>query len=171
MCTIDIVMLVLVVGMSIWGFVRGVVRQIGDLTGLILGIIGANLWGNACSVWLQAQTNWSLIGCQIVAYIGVFLLIYLTARIVALFIRALTRLVKLGWIDSVLGGLFSAFKFLLLTSVILNLLMLVTKDAQVWRSEELTRAECYEPMKGFAPKVLHVVWNKTTNMATELLNE
>ena len=42
---VDIIMLGLVVLMTVWGMVRGIVRQIGDLAALILGVVGANLWG------------------------------------------------------------------------------------------------------------------------------
>lgn len=158
MHTIDYIMLALLAGMTIWGLIRGIVRQIGDLAGLILGIIGANIWGGDFSGWLQRATGYQTIVCNVVAYISLFLLIYLTARLVASFIKALTKLVRLGWIDSVLGGLFGAFKVLLLVSVIVNLLMVVCPNARWWRNEEITGSVCYEPIKKFAPHVLHVVW-------------
>ncbi len=158
MHTIDYIMLALLAGMAIWGLIRGIVRQIGDLAGLILGIIGANIWGGDFSGWLHHATGWSVVACDIVAYICLFLLIYLTARIIAQFIKALTKLVRLGWIDSVLGGLFGAFKLLLLTSIIVNLLMLVVPNADWWSNKELVGSVCYEPIKNFAPHVLHIVW-------------
>ena len=37
---IDYIVLVLMIVMVIWGFVRGIVCQIGDLAALVLGIIG-----------------------------------------------------------------------------------------------------------------------------------
>ncbi len=171
MQTIDYIMMAILAGFTIWGLFKGIVRQIGDLAGLILGVVGANLWGNEATLWLHNQMpDWSLLICQLLAYFGVFLAIYLTIRIITYFIHALTKLVKLGWIDSLLGGAFGAFKTLLLTSIALNLLMLITKDADVWRSKELTQAICYEPVKQFAPQVLHIVWDEATNTATDLLN-
>ena len=158
MHTIDYIMLALLIGMTVWGLIRGIVRQLGDLAGLILGIIGANIWGSNFSRWLQHATEWQTFICDCVAYFCLFLLIYLTARIIASFIKALTKLVRLGWIDSVLGGLFGAFKLLLLTSIIVNLLMTVAPHADWWRNQELTGSVCYEPIKKFAPQVLHIVW-------------
>ena len=159
---VDIIMLGLVVLMTIWGMIRGLVRQIGDLTALILGVVGANLWGGEVATLLLNSTEWSQILCQFLAYIGVFLVIYLAIRIVAASIKSLTQLVRLGWIDSIAGGLFGAFKTILFVSVALNLAMLVTKDAKVWRSPALTQAVCYETLKNFAPQILHLVWSDKT---------
>ncbi|MBQ5751127.1 MAG: CvpA family protein [Bacteroidaceae bacterium] len=159
---VDIIMLGLVVLMTVWGMVRGIVRQIGDLAALILGVVGANLWGGSIATLLVERTEWSLLLCQILAYVGVFLSIYLTIRIVAGCIKSITQLVRLGWIDSIAGGLFGAFKTILFVSLLLNLTMLVTKDADVWTSPELTQSVCYETVKSFAPNVLHHVWQGQT---------
>lgn len=157
MHTIDIIMLALLVVMTIIGLVRGLVRQIGDLVALVAGVIGANIWGKACTLWIQAHTDWSLIICQALAYIGIFLVIYLTIRIVAHFIKALTKLVRLGWIDSIAGGLFAAFKTLLLVSMLINLAMVVSHNAEIWKSPALTQSKSYETVKNFAPRFLDVL--------------
>ena len=91
---VDIIMLGLVVLMTVWGMVRGIVRQIGDLAALILGVVGANLWGGSIATLLVERTEWSLLLCQILAYVGVFLSIYLTIRIVAGCIKSITQLVS-----------------------------------------------------------------------------
>ena len=143
---IDIIMLGLVVLMTIWGMVRGLVRQVGDLAALILGIVGANLWGNQVTAQLLEHTEWSMLVCQFIAYIGLFIAIYIIIRIVA------------GCIKSMAGGLFGAFKTILFVSLLLNLAMLVAQDAEFWKSPELTQSICYETVRNFAPEVLHHVW-------------
>ena len=155
---IDIIMLGLVVLMTIWGMVRGLVRQVGDLAALILGIVGANLWGNQVTAQLLEHTEWSMLVCQFIAYIGLFIAIYIIIRIVAGCIKSITRFVRLGWIDSLAGGLFGAFKTILFVSLLLNLAMLVAQDAEFWKSPELTQSICYETVRNFAPEVLHHVW-------------
>ena len=154
---VDIIMLGLVVLMTIWGLVRGLMRQIGDLAALILGVVGANLWGNNITTLLLEHAGWSLIVCQLVSYISLFLAIYIIVRIVVACIKSLTQLVRLGWIDSIAGGLFGAFKAILFVSILLNLAMLVSKDADIWKSPTFTNAICYEAVRDFAPHVLHLV--------------
>jgi uncharacterized membrane protein required for colicin V production len=50
---VDYIMLALLVLMTIMGLMRGIVRQIGDLAALILGVVGANIWGGEASLWVQ----------------------------------------------------------------------------------------------------------------------
>lgn len=159
---VDYIMLALLVLMTIMGLMRGIVRQIGDLAALILGVVGANIWGGEASLWVQTHTQWSLLASQITAYITIFLIIYLTVRIVAGFIKSLTQLVKLGWIDSIAGGLFAAFKTVLLVSILLDLAMLVTKDADWWNSPAITQSVCFETVRDFAPHILNLVWQQPT---------
>lgn len=157
MQTLDIIVLAVLVIMTIIGLIHGLVRQIGDLVALVAGVIGANLWGKACTLWIQTHTEWSLIICQALAYIGVFLAIYLAIRLMAHFIKALTQLVRLGWIDSIAGGVFAAFKTILFASLLLNLLMAILPNIELWQSSGLTQAMCYETLKNFAPQIFDVL--------------
>lgn len=157
MQTLDIIILAIVVIMVIMGLMQGLVRQLGDLAALVLGVIGANLWGDELTQWIVSHTDWALIVCQILAYIGVFLAIYLFVRLIASFIKALTQFVRLGWIDSIAGGIFSAFKTVLFLSVLLNLAMAIFPDIELWKSPFLTQSMCYETLKGFALDVLAVL--------------
>lgn len=155
---IDYILLALMVAMVIWGFIRGVVCQIGDLAALILGIVGTHMWGGTCATWLQAHTSWESMACNVVAYIGLFLLIYLTIRIVASFIKSLTKLVRLGWIDSVCGAFFGAFKLLLFASMVVNALLWIAPHASWWNDKLLTTSISYPILCDLFPSLLHVVW-------------
>lgn len=154
MQTLDIIVLAILVIMTIIGLVRGLVRQLGDLVALVAGVIGANLWGKGFTAWIEAHTEWSLIICQILAYIALFLAIYLSIRLIAHFIKALSQLVRLGWLDSIAGGIFSAFKTILFISLLLNLAMAILPDWEIWKSPLLTQSMCYETLKGFALLIL-----------------
>ena len=158
MQVLDIIVLIIVAAMTIWGMVRGVVRQIGDLAALVMGIIGANLLGGEVSSWIQNLSGWSSIVSQLIGYLLVFLIIYLGIRIVAQGIKSLAKLVRLGWIDSVGGGLFSAFKTILLLSILVNLALLLTQNATFWYTPTFTQSLCFETLRSFAPHILHLVW-------------
>lgn len=155
---IDYIVLVLLLVMVIWGFVRGLVCQLGDVAALVLGVIGSHLWGAACSRWLQGVFSISTLACDLIAYIGLFLLIYLTIRIVASFIKSLTKLVRLGWIDAMCGGIFGACKLLLFASIIINVLLFLLPDASWWHDKSLTQSVSFAPLRNLLPWILQVVW-------------
>ena len=74
------------------------------------------------------------------------------------FIKSLTRLVRLGWIDSLAGGAFGAFKTLLFISVVLNVALMLTREADFWHSQALINSMSFETLKDFAPHILNLVW-------------
>ncbi len=155
--TIDYIILGLVLISTGFGLFRGIVRQIGDVAGLIIGIVGANIWGGQLSLWLQENAKLEVIYSTLIAYIGLFLIIYLIVRIIALFIRALTKLVRLGWIDSIAGGIFGGFKMVLFISIAINLAILIAPKAEWWKEKQYTESMCIQKIQPVAPHILHMV--------------
>ena len=155
--TIDMVVLGLVVLMTIWGAIQGLVRQAGDLLALVVGVVMANLTGPAVTSWFINSTEYSSLTCQIISYMGIFLVVTITVRIVVGFVKILTDKVHMGWVDSLLGGALGALKTILIVSVLLNVAMLLLKDNEIWTSPALTQSVCYESVKDFAPYILHLI--------------
>lgn len=157
MQTFDIIILVLLAVMIVYGLVRGLLRQIGDLAALALGVIGANIWGGMFTSWIHTHTEWSPIACRMLAYAGIFLAIYIVVRLIAHFIKSLAQLVRLGWIDAISGGFFAAFKTILLLSILLNIAIIASPKQELWQSPELTQSVSYETVKNFAPQILDIL--------------
>ena len=155
--TIDMVVLGLVVLMTIWGAIQGLVRQAGDLLALVVGVVMANLTGPAVTSWFINSTEYSSLTCQIISYMGIFLVVTIAVRIVVGFVKILTDKVHMGWVDSLLGGALGALKTILIVSVLLNVAMLLLKDNEIWTSPALTQSVCYESVKDFAPYILHLI--------------
>ena len=155
--TIDMVVLGLVVLMTIWGTIQGLVRQAGDLLALVVGVVMANLTGPAVTSWFINSTEYSSLTCQIISYMGIFLVVTIAVRIVVGFVKILTDKVHMGWVDSLLGGALGALKTILIVSVLLNVAMLLLKDNEIWTSPALTQSVCYESVKDFAPYILHLI--------------
>ena len=151
------VVLGLVVLMTIWGTIQGLVRQAGDLLALVVGVVMANLTGPAVTSWFINSTEYSSLTCQIISYMGIFLVVTIAVRIVVGFVKILTDKVHMGWVDSLLGGALGALKTILIVSVLLNVAMLLLKDNEIWTSPALTQSVCYESVKDFAPYILHLI--------------
>ena len=151
------VVLGLVVLMTIWGAIQGLVRQAGDLLALVVGVVMANLTGPAVTSWFINSTEYSSLTCQIISYMGIFIVVTIAVRIVVGFVKILTDKVHMGWVDSLLGGALGALKTILIVSVLLNVAMLLLKDNEIWTSPALTQSVCYESVKDFAPYILHLI--------------
>ncbi len=111
MSWIDILILLpLLIGL-VRGLMRGLVVELAAIVALILGFIGARLWGARFSLWLMAQFAWPEGVCSVVAYALLFVGIALLLNIVARLLSRLFRAIHLGWLNRLLGGVFGVAKW------------------------------------------------------------
>ncbi len=150
MSAIDILILVVVGVAVIMGFTRGIIGQVGQIAGLIGGIIAARLFGSRLAAFFAGQEAPSAFD-NVAGYVVVFLLAYFAVWLVARFIRGTVHAVHLGIIDRLAGAVFKGALWLLMLSIVLNMYIIVTGDDPVlhdpkapWRSATVK----------FAPTVL-----------------
>lgn len=90
---------------------RGLVVELTAIVALILGFVGARLWGAWFSLWLIQQFEWPEAVCSVVAYALIFLAIALFLNIAARLISRLFKAISLGWLNRLLGALFGMGKW------------------------------------------------------------
>lgn len=111
MTWIDILILLpLLIGL-VRGLMRGLVVELTAIVALILGFVGARLWGARFSLWLIRQFEWPEAVCSVVAYALIFLAIALFLNIAARLISRLFKAISLGWLNRLLGALFGVAKW------------------------------------------------------------
>ena len=120
MSAIDILILVVVGVAVIMGFTRGIIGQVGQIAGLIGGIIAARLFGSRLAAFFAGQEAPSAFD-NVAGYVVVFLLAYFAVWLVARFIRGTVHAVHLGIIDRLAGAVFKGALWLLMLSIVLNM--------------------------------------------------
>lgn len=111
MTWIDILILLpLLIGL-VRGLMRGLVVELTAIVALILGFVGARLWGARFSLWLIQQFEWPEAVCSVVAYALIFLAIAMSLNIAARLISRLFKAISLGWLNRLLGALFGMGKW------------------------------------------------------------
>ena len=110
--------LVFIVVHSLW---MGFSRSVSTLLGVILGFWAAINWFPSLSVrlapWIQNE-----LWCSIIAFILLFLLVYLAFLIAGILVQGLFRVLKLSWVDRLLGALVGLVKGLVVAGAIVFLL-------------------------------------------------
>ncbi len=130
---IDIVVAGLCVLFGVLGVVRGMVRQLFSLGGLIAGhLAGIRFYSDAVSA-LKLSFRYS----EVVAYAVVFLAVYLVCLILGSFLEGRIRAAKLSFVDR-FGGLVVGFMKGALLSVLLVFLLVIVlpKDSGVLRDSK-----------------------------------
>lgn len=105
---------------AVLGFSKGFIRQLASIVGLIAGLLIARALFASVGERLAEELGTPLTFAQVVA----FILIWLVVPIVFLFLAsALTRvidIVKLGFVNRMLGAGLGALKYMLLVGIAIH---------------------------------------------------
>ena len=110
----DLVMLVILVGVTLLGVVRGAVWQVASLASLILSAIVAVKFGGPLAPWFGKEEPWNHVLAMLILYLLTSLLIWIAFRFVS---KVIDRL-RLEQFDRQIGGLLGLAKAVLLCIVI-----------------------------------------------------
>lgn len=142
MNTLTIVTIIICVGALIFGFTRGIVKEVSSLCAIALGIIACRLFGDRAASLaagvLSLDTEGSAISRYAASMIGaaaLFCLVWLAVFIVSRLIRGAIHAIHLGFVDSLLGAFFCAAKWLLVLSLVLNMVYIVAPYASMWGAD------------------------------------
>lgn len=148
MTTAQIISWMLILGTvayAAYGAWRGAVRQAASVLAFLIGFLGARLFAPPLASALQLPSFFCFALVYALFFIGVMIL----ARV----LRLTIKLLLLGALDRILGAIIGAIKWLLATSIILNLLILCAPDTT------LLLAPFTRWVSGFAPRLFGLALN------------
>ncbi len=161
MSFIDIVILVIFAGAIIYGFWKGIISQIGSVAAIILGIIACRIFGDAATDLtatllpeLAKNPETSRYACSVIGNVILFLLVYLTVKLLASFIKKVADALLVGFIDKILGAAFCIFKWFLVTSLVLNIWCLIFPDSSIIKHSSLAGGKAINAIIELAPAIL-----------------
>ena len=149
MNTLDIVILILFIPGILRGISKGFVEQAISLIGIILSVYLAFRFSGAASAWLQnyitvSQTVLNVMGFALVL-VGVLLVVLFVAKLVT----AAVEKASLGWINKVLGLVFSIAVSALLIAIIIILFDTINLKFGLVKSPILQDSLLYGALKDF----------------------
>lgn len=130
MSFIDIVILAGLAASLIAGFMKGGLQQIGGIAGIIFGTILAKSAGSSVGVLILKEGS-SETMAAIAGGITVFIAVYLGCMLLTRLLSSILSGIGLGAVNRVAGAIVMAAKFLLIASIILNLVYLIKPDASL----------------------------------------
>ncbi len=171
MTTIDIILLIVIGASLVLGLYKGIISQIASIGGVILGIIACRFFstdvGSLYMTWFpDTFTNETL--ANIAGGITVYLVIYFGVGAFASLLRRITDTLMAGWLDHMLGGVFSVFKWLILTSVFLNLFYMIAPHCIIFHSSSLASGKLFIMVMQLAPKLFGILAEPVGDMVTNI---
>ena len=116
---VDIVILLILVFFFISGARRGLIRQVLDIVGIILAFIGAFYLAHYLAGYLEQSIELTYSISLVIAAIVIFIGILLVFHALGILFKKIAEVTLFGSVDRVGGGLFGAFKGVLLISLLL----------------------------------------------------
>jgi len=151
----DIVIFVVIVASTLLGIFWGLIRQIIAIFGLVGGIlIAGRFYGPVSEILhgkdgggLVADANWA----RIVAFVGILIIFSLALGVVASILRVLVKLLFLGWLDHLLGGILG---FIMAITLVAPILVVATVFPVPGLSEATMSSQVAHWFSGYVPVVL-----------------
>lgn len=119
---VGVILIVGTVAYAIYGGWRGAIRQIGSVAAFLIGFLAAQLFGAKTAAALALPP----FACYCVIFALAFVLVMVLARVLHLTVKMLL----LGAFDRMLGAIIGAAKWLLLTSLLINLFLMCGVPAE-----------------------------------------
>ena len=109
----DIILSLFFLVVAYFGYSKGIVRQLNNQTNLFIALIFAFYFFGKVSFYLVNDFSVPSFLSKIVAFVLVFLFVIFVLYIFTLLIEKLIKMMRLSFLNQILGGLFSFLKFVL----------------------------------------------------------
>ena len=150
---IDIVLLIPLLFAAYKGFSKGIITQAAALVALILGIIGAIRFSDITADFLVEQFSMQSDYLSIISFAVTFIIIVILVHFIARIVNRLIKAVALGFLNRLMGMVFSVLKVSFIISIILVLFIHLNLNLKFIPKEKTEESVLFEPLAGFAPMV------------------
>lgn len=123
MTAIDLILLAIIAIALITGWMRGLVRQVGTVAGIILGIIVCRVFGAEIADYFVSRGADHASIARACVYAVLFVIVFLSCNLLARLLSSILKAVKLGMLDRAGGAVMRTFLWLLFTSLAINIYM------------------------------------------------
>ena len=142
MGVIEILIIISIVVGGWRGYFTGLSGGIATTLGMLIGIIACRIFGDVAYEMLCAMSdaeNWegAPLSGMILAYFVVFAIVYVSCMAFGGTLRQIIRSIHLSAVDRLCGVAFGAIKYLLMASVVLNLIFSLKPSLSIFPGSDL----------------------------------
>lgn len=150
MGVIDIVIVCLLGVGAILGLMKGFLKQLATLLGLVLGLLAARALYEVAAREVFSRLTDNLTVAQVLAFVAIWLLVPVLFWLVAALVSRLLEVVSLGWLNRLLGAVLGAAKWALLASLLIGVTEFLDKDDALISRAKKQESVFYYPLRDLA---------------------
>lgn len=152
----DICILIPIAIGLVFGVYKGFVQEIISLLAVVVGVVGAGMFRDRLTPFISHFFSLGEDIHQTIAYLLIFVGILVIALLIGKIIRSLLKSIKMGWLDSILGGGLGMLKVAIIVSIFLNIFDAFDSRFQVASSQKKQASIAYYPIMRLSP----ILWKK-----------
>lgn len=162
--TIDIIIVALVGLGVIMGLMKGFVRQMASIVGLVAGLLVARALFGTVAEWLAPALGTSVTIAQILAFVLIWVAVPLGFAFVASLLTKALDAVHLGWLNRWLGSGLGALKYMILIGLAIHVIEYMDPEDEVISQTKKKESVLYYPMKDLSSVFFPVFKNVTEQL-------
>lgn len=154
---LDIILLLCLVWAVVQGLRKGFISQVIAIISIISGVWMSARFTNVVCTWLSQWISGSEQILKVVAFTLILVAVFLVLAALGKALEGIIRLVMLGWLNKLLGVVFSLLKCLLILGLIVLAFNSLNSTIQLVKPEYLADSILYGPIRDLANSVFPYV--------------
>ena len=150
---IDIIIVICCIPPLVKGISRGFVSQAASLLALILGVWLSFKFSVPVGEWLKEYLELPGTVIHVVSFALILTAVVLGLNLLAGMVEKVLEFVMLGWLNKLLGVIFSLLKCILIVGLIILVFNSVNAQFHLVKEETLLESRLYHPIKNTANSV------------------
>lgn len=147
---IDIIILVLVGVGIIQGLMKGFLKQLAAIVGLVAGLLIARALFGVVAQHVVDALGTSVTIAQILSFILIWVIVPLICILIASVLTKALDAINLGWLNRLAGGMFGAIKMLLLAGLAIHVLEYIDPKSEIISETKKDTSMLYGTVKDFS---------------------
>ena len=152
---LDIVILVILVGAVINGFVKGFFVELASIASLILGIWAAVEFSGFVRHWLSNYLDWNINTMRLVSFILIFIFVVIVVHLIATLTEKFVRAIALSIFSRLAGAVFGGLKAAFILSILMIVILKIESiTITIIPGKAKAESKLYGPIENMAPNIL-----------------
>jgi membrane protein required for colicin V production len=139
------------------GFTKGFVIVLASFVALVLGVLGAIYFSDYAAELLKNKTDIDEEYISIAAFSVTFMAIIFGVHLIAKIVNQAVKMVMLGPLNKVMGGVFSMLKTVVLLSVMFYIFDFVNTQVSIVKRKTLNESMAYTSIRDITDAVIPLI--------------
>lgn len=159
---LDAIILIALIPAIIQGIRKGFISQAISIISIVVGIWASARFASIVTAWVSQYITASEQVLKIVAFALILVFVFLALGLLGKLLESVLKLVMLGWINRLLGVVFSLMKAFLIIGLVIIAFNSLNSSFGIVNPEVISDSVLYGPLKNLADAVFPYIKNMLT---------